>query len=43
MGYVPPDCAAGDTVLAVEINGRMHPAKVRSTPAFDPEGLRMRG
>ena len=42
MVYVPPDCVADGTVLAVEVNGRACRAIVRSTPAYDPDGSRMR-
>ena len=42
MGYVPPDCATDGTGVAVEINGRVYPARVTATPAYDPSGSRMR-
>jgi dimethylglycine dehydrogenase len=42
LGYVPPECAADGTLLAVEINGRSYAARVQVKPPYDPTGARMR-
>jgi dimethylglycine dehydrogenase len=42
LGYVPPELAAHDTTLEVEIMGRMYPAKVTAHPLYDPNGAKMR-
>lgn len=43
MAYVPPACNVDGTILAVEINGTRYPARVVSTPQYDPIGSKMRG
>ncbi|MBM4231211.1 MAG: FAD-dependent oxidoreductase [Gammaproteobacteria bacterium] len=43
MGYVPPTVSAPDTALQVELDGQFIPARVVGLPAYDPQGLRMRG
>jgi dimethylglycine dehydrogenase len=42
MGYVPAQCSADGTQLAVEINGEHYPARVAASPLYDPDGTRMR-
>jgi len=42
LGYVPIDHAVDGTVLEVEINGEMCPAKVVAQPLYDPAGESMR-
>lgn len=42
LAYLRPDIAAG-TALQVMVLGRPHRATVLSGPAFDPQGLRLRG
>jgi dimethylglycine dehydrogenase len=41
LGYVPPDCAADGTLLAVEINGTSYAGRVQVKPPYDPTGGRM--
>lgn len=43
LGYVPPELAADDTELEVEILGALYPARVTSAALYDPSGGRMRG
>ena len=43
MGYVPTAMAATDERFDVEILGEMFPARVQTTPLYDPNGGRMRG
>ena len=43
LGYVPPELAAHDAELEVEILGARYPARVTATPLYDPNGGRMRG
>jgi dimethylglycine dehydrogenase len=43
LGYVPPELAAHDTALEVEILGARYPARVTSAALYDPNGGRMRG
>ncbi len=43
LGYVPPELAADDTELEVEILGAKYPARVTAAPLYDPNGGRMRG
>jgi dimethylglycine dehydrogenase len=43
MGFLPSDVAASTAQVDIEILGQMRPAKVVRTPAFDPDGHRMRG
>lgn len=42
LGYLPIKQAAGGTEVDIEINGTFYGAKVLSTPAYDPNGTRMR-
>ena len=42
MGYVPTEMAATDERFDVEILGQMFPARVQTTPLYDPNGGRMR-
>jgi dimethylglycine oxidase len=42
-GYLPIDCAAAGTKVAIEYFGRRHPATVTSEPLFDPKMTRLRG
>lgn len=43
IGFLPTDRAPDGTEVEIEILGQMRPARVISTPLFDPEGTRMRG
>lgn len=43
LGLVPRELAAEGTPLTIEILGQRRPARVITTPLFDPEGARMRG
>ena len=43
MGFLPADKVDMTDTCTVEILGKMRPAKVIKTPAFDPSGDRMRG
>jgi len=36
MGYVPPEFAAPDTLLAIEIRGKLAPAVVVKKPIYKP-------
>jgi len=42
MGYVLTANADQGTMLKVELDGRLIPARVERSPAYDPQGLRMR-
>ena len=42
MGYVPTEIAVTDERFDVEILGEMFPARVHTTPLYDPNGGRMR-
>ena len=42
MGYVPTENAVTDERFDVEILGEMFPARVHTTPLYDPNGGRMR-
>ena len=42
LGYVPPDAYREDGDYAVEILGRLLPARLQEKPLFDPTGNRMR-
>ena len=42
MGYVPTEFAVTDERFDVEILGEMFPARVHTTPLYDPNGGRMR-
>ena len=42
MGYVPTEIATTDERFDVEILGEMFPARVQTTPLYDPNGGRMR-
>jgi dimethylglycine dehydrogenase len=43
MAYVPPEDNVDGNVLAVEINGSLHAARVVSSAPYDPTGSKMRG
>ena len=43
LGYVPPELAAHETALEVEINGTFYPASVTAHPLYDANGSKMRG
>ena len=43
MGFVPTERAEEGLAVEIEILGKMRPAKLITTPLFDPEGARMRG
>ena len=43
LAYLKPEAAAADAALAVEIIGRVRPARWQPTPLYDPTGARMRG
>jgi len=43
MGFVPTERAEAGLEVEIEILGQMRPAKLITTPLFDPEGARMRG
>jgi aminomethyltransferase len=36
MGYVPPECAAPDTAIEIEIRSRSFPARVAAKPLYRP-------
>lgn len=42
LGYVPPELAAHETALEVEINGAFYVAKVTAHPLYDANGSKMR-
>ena len=42
MGYLPTEIATTDERFDVEILGEMFPARVQTTPLYDPNGGRMR-
>jgi len=42
LGYVPAQFATTDERFDVEILGEMFPARVHTTPLYDPNGGRMR-
>ena len=42
LGYLPSELAKADTVLEVEINGKMCAARVVDKPLYDPGGDKMR-
>ena len=42
LGYVPTEIATTDERFDVEILGEMFPARVQTTPLYDPNGGRMR-
>ena len=42
LGYVPTAIAATDERFEIEILGEMFPARVETTPLYDPNGGRMR-
>lgn len=43
MGFVPSAEARDGREVEIEILGERRPARIRTTPLFDPEGARMRG
>ncbi|MEM9552303.1 MAG: FAD-dependent oxidoreductase [Pseudomonadota bacterium] len=43
QGFLPTDRIADGLEVEIEILGSMRPARVISTPLFDPDGARMRG
>jgi dimethylglycine dehydrogenase len=43
LGFVPTDRATDGLEVEIEILGEMRPARLITTPLFDPEGTRMRG
>lgn len=43
LAYLPVELAAPGTALEIEILGASRPGGVIGTPAWDPDGLRMRG
>ena len=43
LGFVPRARAADGLEVEIEILGQMRPARLITTPLFDPDGARMRG
>lgn len=43
LGFLPVELIAEGREVEIEILGEMRPARVVTTPLFDPEGARMRG
>jgi dimethylglycine dehydrogenase len=43
MGYIEKDLAGADSGFEIEIIGERRPAARLAAPAYDPQGLRMRG
>ncbi|WP_424970163.1 GcvT family protein [Dinoroseobacter sp. S76] len=43
LGFLPTDRIAADVEASIEILGTHCPAKLLTTPLFDPDGARMRG
>ncbi|MCV3271007.1 GcvT family protein [Roseobacter sinensis] len=43
LGFLPADRASEAPDVEIEILGQMRPARVLTTPLFDPDGARMRG
>lgn len=43
QGFLPTDKIQEGRAVEIEILGQMRPARVISTPLFDPDGTRMRG
>jgi dimethylglycine dehydrogenase len=43
LGFVPTDRAQDGLTVEIEILGKMHQAKLITTPLFDADGARMRG
>lgn len=43
LGYVRPSAFAADAGVAVEINGKLRPARMMLGARFDPSGARLRG
>ncbi|MEP1933473.1 MAG: glycine cleavage T C-terminal barrel domain-containing protein, partial [Roseibium sp.] len=43
LGFVPTGHAVADLEVEIEILGQMCPARLITTPLFDPDGARMRG
>ena len=42
LGYVPTELSKHDTILDVEINGKLYPAHVTSKPLYDANGGKMK-
>jgi dimethylglycine dehydrogenase len=43
LGFLPAELIAEGREVEIEILGEMRPARLVTTPLFDPEGARMRG
>jgi dimethylglycine dehydrogenase len=43
QGFLPVDRIADGLAVEIEILGQMRPARLITTPLFDPDGARMRG
>ena len=42
LGYVPAELSKHDTILDVEINGKLYPAHVTDKPLYDANGGKMK-
>jgi len=43
LGFVPREAMADGLGVEIEILGDRRPARLLTTPLFDPEGVRLRG